>query len=411
MTEGTSTRAVHAGEARRKPYGAITTPIAQTSTYTFENTAAVLAFVERKAERTSIRETGGDLPMRDEYGRYSNPTQTAAEGKLAALEGAEGAVLFATGMSAITTTMLALLSAGDHAIVVRDSYRRTREFAASFLPRYGVETTLVSIGDLDALAGAIQPNTRLIFCETPTNPYLRIMDLTAVAEMATLRAGAHGHAGAREIITMVDSTFATPINMHPLELGIDLAVHSATKYLGGHNDLLAGVVMGRHSLITAIQEARGLLGGIGGPNDAYLLIRGLKTLPLRVEYQNESAMRIAQFLETHPKVARVYYPGLPSHPDYEIAQRQMTGFGGVVSFEVAGDKAGTSRFVDGLQIPYIGPTLGGVESIVQQQALFISVKEEERRAAGISDSLVRYAVGIEDTGDLIADLDQALEAV
>ncbi len=407
MTEGTSTRAVHAGEARRKPYGAITTPIAQTSTYTFENTAAVLAFVQHKAERTAVRETGGDLSLRDEYGRYSNPTQTAAEGKLAALEGAEGAVLFATGMSAITTTMLALLSAGDHAIVVRDAYRRTREFAASFLPRYGVETTLVPIGDLDALAGAIQPNTRLIFCETPTNPYLRIMDLAAVAEMVTVRASEQ----AGKIVTMVDSTFATPINMHPLELGIDLAVHSATKYLGGHNDLLAGVVMGRHSLITAIQEARGLLGGIGGPNDAYLLIRGLKTLPLRVKYQNESAMRIAQFLETHPKVARVYYPGLPSHPDYEIAQRQMTGFGGVVSFEVARDKAGTSRFVDGLQIPYIGPTLGGVESIVQQQALFISVKEEERRAAGISDSLVRYAVGVEDTDDLIADLNQALAAV
>ena len=407
MTEGTSTRAVHAGEARRKPYGAITTPIAQTSTYTFENTAAVLAFVQHKAERTAVRETGGDLSLRDEYGRYSNPTQTAAEGKLAALEGAEGAVLFATGMSAITTTMLALLSAGDHAIVVRDAYRRTREFAASFLPRYGVETTLVPIGDLDALAGAIQPNTRLIFCETPTNPYLRIMDLAAVAEMVTVRASEQ----AGKIVTMVDSTFATPINMHPLELGIDLAVHSATKYLGGHNDLLAGVVMGRHSLITAIQEARGLLGGIGGPNDAYLLIRGLKTLPLRVKYQNESAMRIAQFLETHPKVARVYYPGLPSHPDYEIAQRQMTGFGGVVSFEVACDKAGTSRFVDGLQIPYIGPTLGGVESIVQQQALFISVKEEERRAAGISDSLVRYAVGVEDTDDLIADLNQALAAV
>ncbi len=407
MTEGTNTRAVHAGEVRRKPYGAITTPIAQTSTYTFENTAAVLAFVERKAERTAERETGGDLSLRDEYGRYSNPTQTAAEGKLAALEGAEGAVLFATGMSAITTTMLALLSAGDHAIVVRDSYRRTREFAASFLPRYGVETTLVPIGDLDALASAIQMNTRLIFCETPTNPYLRIMDLTAVAEMVALRASEQ----AGKIITMVDSTFATPINMQPLELGIDLAVHSATKYLGGHNDLLAGVVMGRHSLITTIQEARGLLGGIGGPNDAYLLIRGLKTLPLRVKYQNESAMRVAHFLETHPKVSRVHYPGLPSHPDYEIAQRQMTGFGGVVSFEVAGDKAGTSRFVDGLRIPYIGPTLGGVESIVQQQALFISVKEEERRAAGISDSLVRYAVGIEDTGDLIADLDQALAAV
>lgn len=403
MTEKMQTRVVHAGEARRKPWGAITTPIAQTSTYTFENTAAILAFMERKAERTTARDAGSDLALRDEYGRYSNPTQTAAEGKLAALEGAEGAVLFATGMGAITTTMLALLSAGDHAIVVRDSYRRTREFAASFLPRYGVETTLVKIGDLDALAGALQPNTRLIFCETPTNPYLRIMDLAAVAEMA------HGYAG--EIVTMVDSTFATPINMRPLDLGIDLAIHSASKYLGGHNDLLAGVVMGRHSLTTKIQETRGLLGGVGGPNDAYLLVRGLKTLPLRVRHQNGSAMRIAEFLETHPKIARVYYPGLPSHPDYEVARRQMSGFGGVVSFEVAAGKEGTSRFVDELQIPYIGPTLGGVESIVQQQALFISLKEEERRASGISDSLIRYAVGVEDTDDLIADLDQALTSV
>jgi len=401
MTRKVSTQVVHSGEARRKPHGAITTPIVQSSTFTFENTAAVLAFMERKTARTAAREGGGDLSLRDEYGRYSNPTLTAAEGKLAALEGAEGAVLFATGMSAITTSMLALLSAGDHAIAVRDTYRRTREFASSFLPRYGVESTLVPIGDMDALAGAIQPNTRLIFCETPTNPYLRIMDLAAVAELAQ----------GRDIVTMVDSTFATPINLHPLELGIDLAVHSATKYLGGHNDLLAGVVMGRNSLVTKIQEARGLLGGMGGPHDAYLLIRGLKTLPLRVRQQNESASRISEFLDAHPKVSRVFYPGLASHPDHAVAVKQMSGFGGVVSFEVAADKAGTSRFIDALQIPYIGPTLGGVESIVQQQALFISLKAEDRRAAGISDSLVRYAVGIEDADDLIADLDQALAAV
>jgi len=401
MTGKISTQVVHSGEARRKPHGAITTPIVQTSTFTFENTAAVLAFMERKTARTAVREGGGDLSLRDEYGRYSNPTLTAAEGKLAALEDADGAVLFATGMCAITTSMLSLLSAGDHAIVVRDTYRRTREFASSFLPRYGVETTLVPIGDSDALAEAIRPNTRLIFCETPTNPYLRIMDLAAVAELA------HGH----DIVTMVDSTFATPINLHPLELGIDLAIHSATKYLGGHNDLLAGVVMGRNSLVTKIQEARGLLGGMSGPNGAYLLIRGLKTLPLRVRQQNESAMRLALFLEGHAKVARVFYPGLESHPDHKTAVKQMTGFGGVVSFEVAADKAGTSRFIDALQIPYIGPTLGGVESIVQQQALFISLQAEDRRAAGVSDSLVRYAVGIEHTDDLIADLAQALAAV
>lgn len=397
----TSTKAVHAGEAKRKPYGALTTPIAQTSTYTFEDTAAVLAFMERKAERTTAREGGGDLPLRDEYGRYSNPTQKAVEGKLAALEGAEGAVLFSSGMAAITTTMLSLLGAGDHAIVIRDSYRRTREFSTTFLPRLGIETTMVAIDDQDLLVDAIRPNTRLIFTETPTNPYLRVMDLATLGTLAR----------ERDITTAVDSTFATPLNIHPLELGIDLVVHSATKYLGGHNDLLAGAVMGPHRLVTEIEYLRGLLGCVGGPGDAYLLLRGLKTLPLRVARQNENAQRIAEFLAGHPKVARVYYPGLESHPDHEVARRQMTGFGGVVSFEVAADKETTSRFVDRLQIPYIGPTLGGVESIVQQQALFISLKEEERRASGISDSLIRYAVGIEDAGDLVADLDQALSVV
>ncbi|MBN1247149.1 MAG: PLP-dependent transferase, partial [Anaerolineae bacterium] len=291
-----STRAVHAGEERRKPYGALTTPIVQTSTYTFENTAAVLAFMARKAERTAVRETGGDLPLRDEYGRYSNPTQKAVEEKLAALERAEGAVLFSSGMAAITTTMLSLLATGDHAIVVRDSYRRTREFATTFLPRLGIETTMVAIGDPDGLAGSIRPNTRLIFTETPTNPYLRVMDLAALS----------GLARERGITTAVDSTFATPLNLHPLELGIDLVIHSATKYLGGHNDLLAGAVMGPHRLITEIEHLRGLLGGVGGPSDAYLLLRGLKTLPLRVARQNESAQCIAEFLEGHPKIARVY---------------------------------------------------------------------------------------------------------
>ncbi len=396
-----STRAVHAGEEKRKPYGALTTPIAQTSTYTFENTAAVLAFMERKAARTKAREAGGDLPLRDEYGRYSNPTQRVVERKLAALEAAEGAALFSSGMAAITATLLTLLSAGDHAIVVQDAYRRTKEFAAEFLPRFGVETTLVPIDDLEHVAGAVRPNTRLILGETPTNPYLRIMDLEHLAELAR----------AREILTVVDATFATPINLRPLALGIDMVIHSATKYLGGHNDLLAGAVIGPHSLVTQIEVTRGLLGSVVGPQDGYLLLRGLKTLALRVARQNDNGMRVAQFLEAHPKVARVVYPGLPSHPDHEIARRQMTGFGGVVSFEISGTKEQTSRFVDRLQIPYIGPTLGGVESIVQQQALFVSLDPEERRASGVSDTLVRYALGIEDAGDLIADLAQALDAV
>ncbi len=199
--------------------------------------------------------------------------------------------------------------------------------------------------------------------------------------------------------------------MRPLELGIDLVIHSATKYLAGHNDLLAGVVLGRHALISRIEEMRGLLGGLGGPHDAYLLLRGLKTLGLRVRQQNANGLKVAQFLEDHPAVEKVYYPGLPSHPDHAIAKKQMKGFGGVVSFELFGGKDATSKFIDRLQLPYIGPTLGGVESIVQQQALFVSLDEKERRDSGLSDNLVRYALGIEDADDIISDLAQALSGL
>ena len=393
MTNHFSTQAVHAGEEKRKPYGALTTPIVQTSTYTFENTAEILDFMHRKA--------AGDPGVRDEYGRYSNPTQSAAERKIAALEGGERALLFASGMCAITTTILTLLSSGDHLVMVRDCYRRTRDFALKFLNRWGIEATLVPADDPAALATAIRPTTRLIFSETPTNPYLRVMDLLRMVEIARRH----------DITTAIDSTFATPINLRPLEHGLDLVIHSATKYLGGHNDLLAGAVIGSRETLARIEEARGVLGGVSSPHDAYLLLRGLKTLDLRVRRQNENGLRVAQFLEGHPAVRRVYYPGLPSHPDYEIARRQMTGFGGVVSFQIEGDMDKTGRFMDRLRLPYIGPTLGGVESIAQQQAIFVSLDPGERRATGIEDNLVRYALGIEDADDLIADLDQALAAI
>jgi cystathionine gamma-synthase len=393
VTNHFSTQAVHAGEEKRKPYGALTTPIVQASTYTFENTAEILDFMHRKA--------AGDPPVRGEYGRYSNPTQSTAERKIAALEGGERALLFASGMSAITTTMLTLLSSRDHLVMVKGSYRRTQEFARRFLPRWGIETTFVAIDDPAAIAAAIRPTTRLIFAETPTNPYLRVMDLPRVVEVARQH----------DITTMIDSTFATPINLRPLEYGVDLVMHSATKYLGGHNDLLAGTVIGSSETLARIEEARGVLGGVSSPHDAYLLLRGLKTVALRVSRQNENGQRVAQFLEGHPVVCRVYYPGLASHPDYEIARRQMTGFGGVVSFEIEGDMEKTGRFVDRLRMPYIGPTLGGVESIAQQQAIFVSLDAEERRATGIADNLVRYALGIEDAEDLIADLSQALAGI
>ncbi len=392
MTDNFSTKAVHAGESRRKLDGALTTPIVQTSTYTFADTAEIVDFMQRKA-------VGGGA--RHEYGRYSNPTQTVAERKLAALEGGQRALLFSSGMNAITTAILSLLSAGDHLVMVSGVYRRTQQFVSEYLPRWGIEQTTVPIDDGEALAGAIRDNTRLIFAESPTNPYLRVIDLTRLVELAR----------ARGITTAIDSTFATPINMRPLEYGLDLVIHSATKYLAGHNDLLAGAIIGSHDLLSRIEESRGVLGGVSSPNDAYLLLRGLKTLDLRVRRQNENGLRVARYLEGHPAVRRVYYPGLDSHPDREIALRQMAGFGGVVSFEIEGDIDTTGRFIDRLRLPYIGPTLGGVESIAQQQAIFISLDAQERRQAGIADTLVRYAVGVEDADDLIADLEQALAAL
>ena len=385
-----ATRSVHGGEEKRKPYGSLTTPIVQTSTYTFTDTREILEFMQRKGEE--------EYPLRDEYGRYSNPTQTVAERKMAELEGGERALLFSSGMSAITTTLLSRLSTGDHIVMTNDNYHRTREFALSFLERWGIKTTLVPIDRLDLLEAAIQPNTRLIFSETPTNPYLRVLDLSQIVKIARQN----------HIITVVDSTFATPINLQPLEYGIDLVIHSASKYLGGHNDLLAGVVIGSHIDLAPIDAARGVLGTISNPNDAYLLLRGLKTLELRIQRQNITGLNVAQFLEDHPTVAKVHYPGLSCHPDYAIAIRQLKGFGGVVSFEIDGDFEKTARFIDRLKLPYIGPTLGGVESIVQQPAALFSLRKTERQAAGIKDNLVRYAVGIEDADDIIADLGQAL---
>jgi cystathionine gamma-synthase len=297
--------------------------------------------------------------------------------------------------------MAALLSRGDHVVMVSDCYHRTREFASTFLPRWGIETTMIPVDRPSAFAESIRPTTRLLFAETPTNPYLRVLDLTRIVEIARTNS----------LTSMVDSTFATPVNLRPLEWGVDLVIHSATKYLGGHNDLLAGAVIGSSELVAPIEHARGVLGGVSNPHDAYLLLRGLKTLDLRVRCQNENGQRIAEFLQSHPAVQRVYYPGLPTHPDHHIAQRQLTGCGGVVSFEIAGDFEKTARFIDHLRMPYIGPTLGGVESIIEQPAALFSLNPVERQAAGLTDNLVRYALGIEDAADVISDLDQALSAI
>lgn len=402
---GTATQSVHGRVNGRRPQAnhALTTPIVQTATYTFSDTADLCAFMEAKM-------WGGDpeLARRGEYGRYGNPTARAVEQRIAALEGAGDALLFPTGMSAVTNVLLSILPTGSHVIFTDDCYRKTRHFCQTFLRRLGIASTQVPMGDYEALSDAIQPNTRLIISESPTNPYLRVVDLERLVAIAR----------EHKVKTIIDATFATPINQRPLAFGVDLVLHSATKYLSGHNDIMAGVVAGDTGLIHALRQAQGTLGGVVDPHVAYLLERGLKTLALRVAQQNRTAQAVAGYLEGHPKVERVWYPGLTSHPDHEVAQRQMGGCGGVISFEVtaaAGETAlvTTSRFIDAMTIPYIAPSLGGVESLIEQPALmsYYELSTEERLAVGIKDNLVRFAVGIEDCEDILADLAQALAQI
>jgi cystathionine gamma-synthase len=394
---GFHTLSVHGGDNRKRAHQAVPMPIIQAATYAFADTQDLINFMTRRAQGTP--EEG-----REDYGRYGNPTVQAVERKVAALEGADDAVLFSSGMSAVTSLLLASMPTGAHVVMTDDCYRRTRQFCLTFLSRLGIETSIVPMGDYDALEAAIIPKrTRFIISESPTNPYLRIADLE--------RIGAIGQK--YKVRTMIDGTFASPINQRPLEYGIDYIVHSATKYLGGHHDLLAGIVVGKKDRIAALRDARGVLGGVVDAQCAYLLERGLKTLALRVEQQNRSAQAIAEFLEGHPAIVRVWYPGLESHPDHLIARKQMDGYGGVVSFEVKGDLMTTSKFIDALEIPYIAPSLGGVDSLIEQPALmsYFEKSTEERLALGIKDNLVRFAIGVEDSADLIADLRQALRVL
>ena len=387
---GTSTRSVHDGERHHQTSDAITTPIHQTATYWFRNSEELRAYQEGRLDR-------------DEYGRYGNPTVRAVERKLASMERADEARLFASGMCATTTTFLALLPRGSHLILTRDCYRRTRQFCDEFLSKMDVSVSVIEPASLEALDEAITDDTSIFFTELPTNPYLRVLDLPAAARIAHQRG----------VKVIVDSTFATPALHRALDDGADLVVHSATKYLGGHNDLLAGAAVGGGKLIKSVRNALGILGGIIAPNDAYLLLRGLKTLGLRMERHNRNAQSVARFLEGHDKIRRVFYPGLESHPDYEVAGRLLRGFGGVVTFEVEGDYEATVRFVDRCQVPYIAPSLGGVESLIEMPVLmsYWDQTPEARQRFGITDSLVRFSCGIEDTVDLIDDLEQALRAV
>lgn len=394
------TNAVHGNLSARQPHlnAALTVPITQTATYTFKDTADLTAFMEAKL--------WGGGQGRQEYGRYGNATVRHVEKHLAALEHGDDAILFPSGMTAVTHVLLSILSAGSHIIYTDDCYSKTRQFCAHFLPRLGIESTQVAIGDYEALAAAVQPNTRIILSESPTNPYLRVADLERIVAVARRH---------RRVKTIIDATFATPINQKPLKFGIDLVIHSGTKYLSGHNDVMAGCVIGEAGLLHALRQNQGMLGGVLDPHAAYLVERGLKTLALRVGQQNQTGQRVAQFLANHPAIEQVWYPGLPTHPDYAIAQAQMCGFGGVVSFEVKkidslSPLESASHVIDRVKIPLIAPSLGGVESLIEQPALmsYFDLSSEERGVLGIKDNLVRLACGIEDCDDLIADLSQAL---
>jgi cystathionine gamma-synthase len=389
-----STDAVHAGTPSQRPHNTLALGVAQTATFTFRDSAELERYMR-----------GQDPdPEREEYARYGNPTARELETRLAALEGADDALAFASGMAAITSTLFALTKAGDHVVLFNDCYRRTRQFVVQVLARFGVEHTMIPAGDLAALEAALRPSTRCVITESPTNPYLYCIDLEKVAAIVRR----HGRAR-----VLVDSTFATPINCRPLRYGIDLVVHSATKYLSGHNDVLGGVVAGPQHLISLVREARGVLGAILDPHAAFLVCRGMKTLGLRVERQNRTAQALAQELERQPRVERVYYPGLASHGSHAVAAAQMRGFGGVVSFIVRGGRAAAARAVDGCRLAKIAPSLGGVETLIEQPCLmsFSELSDEALAEVGIDPALIRLSVGVEEPADVIADVMQSLAAL
>jgi cystathionine gamma-synthase len=388
---GPSTLAVHAGEERHKYGHSITDPIFCTATYSFVDTEALVQFVEN------------DLP-RQEYGRYGSPGEQVVERKLAALEGGEEAILYSTGMAAFVGLLMAKLNAGDEVIFFDECYHRSREFCADHMSRFGVVTHQVKACDFEAMESRITEKTKLLVSESPTNPHLSVVDLERFVAIGRR----HG------VETLIDATLATPFNVQPIAYGVDYVLHSATKYLGGHNDLLAGVLIGRRDALVSVRTLRGIMGAINSPQNVYLLQRGLKTFELRMRRHNENGQAVAEFLQSHPRVETVLYPGLTSHPFHDVADRTMRGCGGVVTFMV---KDATwqqaAQVVDAVKIFRIGPSLGGAESLIEQPMImsFFDSPPEERERLGIADNMIRLACGIEDAADLINDLKQALEQV
>jgi cystathionine gamma-synthase len=390
IDRGAGTIAVHGGELRFKPGDSISDPIFCAATYAFDSTDTLLDYVEGRSQR-------------EEYGRYGNPNERAVERKLAKLDGAQDAVVFSTGMAAIVGLLMAKLNAGDEIVFFDQCYRRSREFCTKHLSRFGVVTRQVQTGDFAAMEAAITPRTKMLVSESPTNPHLTVIDLEQFAAIGK----------AHEVETLIDATLATPFNVQPLGFGVDFVLHSATKYLGGHNDLLAGVICGSTEALEPVRNLRGIMGGINSAHNLYLLNRGLKTFELRMQRHNENGQRVAEFLASHPRIQRVYYPGLSSHASHEVATRTMRGFGGLISFLVKdADWRATARVVDAAQIPRIAPSLGGVESLIEQPLImsYYNCTPEERVSYGIPDNMIRMSCGIENADDLIADLEMALRS-
>jgi len=384
-----ATLAVWAGEAGGATDGATQVPIVYSAAYGYPDVDAWL--------EVALGRKPGHI-----YSRNTNPTVCAFEEKLRVLEGAEAATSFSTGMAAVSNTLFALLSPGDRVVSVKDTYGGTNVVFTDFLPRFGIEVDLCDTTDHAQIEAAVARGCTLLYLETPTNPTLKVVDIARLA--------AAGRAAGATVV--VDNTFATPLNQSPLQLGADLVLHSATKYLGGHADVLGGAICGAADLVRKVYHFREITGASLDPMAAYLLIRSMKTLALRVGRQNESALRIAQWLEAQPAVSVVNYPGLASHPQHEIAARQMRGFGGMLSFGLEGGFEAVKRVLPRLKLAHRAANLGAVETVAGPPATTSHVEctPEERAAMGIPEGLIRYSVGIEDAGDLIADLEQALTA-
>ncbi len=385
---GFQTRAIHGGTVR-DPLKSVSPPIYQTTTFNFDTMAEGAAL-------------GVDRGTGWYYTRWGNPTTRLFEELMAELEGAEDALAAGSGMGAISTAVMSVLEPGMHVVSPRAVYQATFELFHAVAPTYGIGVTLIDAVDLSAYERAVRPNTRLVYIETPNNPVMQITDIAAITGLAR-RIGA---------VTIADNTFASPFNQNPIALGVDLVVHSATKYLGGHHDVTAGVIAGRRDLVRKAIRTLRIFGPVLDPFAAWLLVRGLRTLGIRVERHNHNAARLAEFLAGHPRVEKVHYPGLPSHPDHAVATRQMRGFGGMLAFEARGGFDAGVRTVENLRVASLAVSLGGHETLVTHPASTssVAIPKEDRERAGITDGLIRVSVGLEDVEDLIADFDQALRA-